>query len=519
LEITLNLDKDTNQTEVDVELFKKIGLKGHLLESIATKKFSTPTEIQEQAIPIVLQGKDIIAQAQTGSGKTAAFAWPALQQMSTHSKGIHTLVLVPTRELAQQVMEEFRFFGRPQKIKTACIVGGESYGRQLDAIKAGAKVMVATPGRLLDLLNRKKIKDFKPSLVVLDEADEMLDFGFIDDIKTILASIPKNRQTLFFSATFPRTIANLARDTQVDPVHIKLIKDQSEPHANIEQKLYLVKDNEREKALIRLIETEKPEKAIIFCRTRKDTNELCSSLSSKNIQAHALNGDLSQNERNRIIQDFKAGRNKLLIATDVASRGLDVKDLTHVFNYQIPDNKDRYTHRIGRTGRAGEKGKALTLATKSECSSHRVFRQSGKNNFIPSEIASKHEVEKIITKRFVDEIHIQQVSSDVRKKCAKILKDQDHFEWFCKLYASTVDDKQVIGPDHIGLPVTEVKNALSSTSSSKSSSFSGGRRSGFRSSRRPSSDSNERRSFRGGRSFSSSSSSSPRGSNRRRSSR
>jgi ATP-dependent RNA helicase DeaD len=479
----LNFEKNneselqTNTSEVSCK-FTNIGLTGHLLKSIKLKKFEQPTQIQEQAIPVILEGRDLIAQAQTGSGKTAAFAWPALQKMSG-KKGIEILVLVPTRELAHQVIEEFNFFGRPQKARTACVVGGESYGKQLDAIRAGAQVMVATPGRLLDLITRNRLKNFSPSLVVLDEADEMLDFGFIDDIRAILTAIPKERQTLFFSATFPRTIANLAKDTQINPVHVKLVKHQNESNKDIEQKLYIIKDSEREKALVRLIETETPEKAIVFCKTRRDTNELCSKLAAKNIQSHALNGELSQNERNRIIQDFKSGRNKLLIATDVASRGLDVKKLTHVFNYQIPDNQDRYTHRIGRTGRAGEKGKAITLATKAEYLGHRVFRQSEKKNFIPSEIASRTEVEKIITKKFIEEIHLQEISKDIRKKCAKILDGQDHFELFCKLYASTVSESSVIGPDHIGLPLSEVKNILSRTSTgskfsstSRSSSFS-----------------------------------------------
>jgi ATP-dependent RNA helicase DeaD len=239
--------------------------------------------------------------------------------------------------------------------------------------------VVATPGRLLDHLSSKRLKNFKPHMVILDEADEMLDMGFIEDIRKILTFTPNDRQTMLFSATIPAPIARLARESLKDPKQIKLVSE-GDTHKDIEQRLYVVKGNERESALLRLMEEETPEKAVVFCRTRRDTIELHEKLTRRGFMVQALHGDLSQDERTRAMESIKRGRTKILVATDVASRGLDIKDLSHVINYQLPECSDRYTHRIGRTGRAGNKGMAISFVTPTEFRSFNYLRHALNND-------------------------------------------------------------------------------------------------------------------------------------------
>ncbi len=374
--------------------FHSLGLAKHLVEALERSEIKSPTKIQAESIPVLMQGKDLIAQAKTGSGKTLAFALPALDKIK-NQKSTHTLVLTPTRELAQQVTNVFKQYSRQTKINIACVVGKESYTSQIESIRKGAQVVVATPGRLLDLLETKKINKFSPETVVFDEADEMLNMGFIDDIKSILKFIPEKRQTVFFSATFPQAIIKLAKMEQVNPISIRMDNEREKSSPLIEQHFFVIKNEEKKNAIIRLFEMNNPHKAIIFCRTKGDTEVLQNHFINKNFKAKALHGDLSQQDRKRAVNNFKDGSYNILIATDIASRGLDIDDLSHVFNYDLPENYDRYTHRIGRTGRAGKKGEAFTFTTKSEWRSNSFLRHVDMKNIKLAEIPNKEKVEKI----------------------------------------------------------------------------------------------------------------------------
>lgn len=457
--------------------FIDFNLNNNLLKGVQTVGFKDPSPIQEQAIPMVLAGSDLIGQAQTGSGKTAAFVIPAIEKLK-YDKSVEVLVLVPTRELCKQVVKEFERIAKFTKTRVVGVVGGESGYRQIELINRGAQVVVATPGRILDHLSSGRLKKFVPQLVVLDEADEMLDMGFIDDIRKILAYTPQNRQTLLFSATMPDAIARLAKDELKKPEHIRLTSKAAQ-HNDIEQLLYLIRPRERDAALIRLIDAEKPHKAVVFCRTRRDTTDVCENLVRSGIRALALHGDLSQNERTRAIREIKDGHAKVLVATDVASRGLDIPDLTHVFNYQVPENHERYTHRIGRTGRAGKKGKSITLATQQDVGGNYYLRNSTKQDskINLAEIPSLASVREEKNRDFFEDISSLSISKEAQKACESFVDHESSYEFLQKLYTYVMKKHQVKGPDLIGFSVGESERMLLNSRSSSSS------RNGFRSRR------------------------------------
>lgn len=342
--------------------FQTFNFKQALQRSIDDAGFKEPSPIQAQAIPVILNKKDIVGQAHTGTGKTAAFGLPILN-MIDNQKGVDALVIVPTRELAMQVSDELYRFGRYLNINTATVYGGQSYSRQLKHI-GSARVVVATPGRLMDLLKSNKI-ELTPSFVVLDEADEMLDMGFLDDIKAIFNYLPKQRQTLLFSATMPNAIKNLAKTILKEPEFITITQKEV-TNEKIKQTFYVVDEYERDDALIRLYDYKNPVKSIIFCRTKKEVDRLCTYLISQGYTAKALHGDMEQRQREEVIKAFKGNKLEILIATDVAARGLDVNDVSHVFNYHLPFDSESYVHRIGRTGRAGKEGMAVSIITPHE---------------------------------------------------------------------------------------------------------------------------------------------------------
>ena len=342
--------------------FKDFNFKANLQKSIDEAGFKEPSPIQKDAIPVVLQGKDIVGQAQTGTGKTAAFGLPIINMMKG-GKGVEAVVIVPTRELAMQVSDELFRFGKNCGVHTATVYGGQSYNMQLRNIDRSS-IIVATPGRLIDLLKGKKIS-ISPSFVVLDEADEMLDMGFLDDIKEIFTYLPKQRQTLLFSATMPPAIKKLAQNILVEPEFITITKSEV-TNSKITQSFYVVDEYERDDALIRLYDFKNPEKSIIFCRTKKEVDRLSTYLVSQGHMAKGLHGDMEQRQREEVIRSFKKGALDVLIATDVAARGLDVNDVTHVFNYHLPFDSESYVHRIGRTGRAGKEGTAVSIVTPHE---------------------------------------------------------------------------------------------------------------------------------------------------------
>ncbi len=346
--------------------FKELGLSEESLHAIHMKGFEEPTEIQKKIIPLILENKiDLIGQAQTGTGKTAAFALPIIEQLQTRSGHLQALVLVPTRELAIQVAEEFNSLRGNKNIHAAPIYGGQSYDTQLRRLKKGVDVVVGTPGRMIDLLNKKSMSLSEVSFVVLDEADEMLNMGFIDDIEDILGRTNSNRRTLLFSATMPERIATLAKKYMGKREIIKT-KHSGETTQLTEQIYYEVKESDKLDALCRIIDTTVEFYGLVFCRTKIDVDNVVSKLSDRGYDTEGLHGDISQNVREKILTKFRNKKINVLIATDVAARGLDIDELTHVINFALPQDPESYLHRIGRTGRAGKEGTAITFISPEE---------------------------------------------------------------------------------------------------------------------------------------------------------
>lgn len=337
-----------------------------LLKGVKIAGFREPSPIQKMVIPIISQGHDLVGQAHTGTGKTAAFGLPLMNKIA--NKEIErALVLTPTRELATQVSDELYHLGRFCGIRTITVYGGVGYGRQIALINKGVQVIVATPGRLKDLYKKGKIDSFNPEIIVLDEADEMLDMGFLDEIKEIFEYIPQNRQTLLFSATMPEPIKELSNYILSEPQFISVVgEDKSTANNVIEQSYYVIRESERDEAIVRLLEVEETDKCIVFCRMKREVDRLTEHLKAMGFLAEGLHGDLEQLDREQIVRSYRRGESKIMVATDVASRGLDVKNVTHVFNYHIPFDPQSYVHRIGRTGRAGKPGKAITLVSTEE---------------------------------------------------------------------------------------------------------------------------------------------------------
>ena len=345
--------------------FDSLNLRPELVRAITELGFTTPTPIQSGMIPLMLTGADVIGQAQTGTGKTAAFALPILHNLEPGQGIPQALVLAPTRELAMQVADAVWNYGQHLKVRVLAVYGGSSYSRQITRLKKGVDVVVATPGRLLDLLERGVLDLSGVRTVVLDEADEMLKMGFIEDVENILATTPDERQTALFSATLPGPIRRLADKYMRDPQSVTIQREQVTAEM-IEQRCYLVNERDKLAALTRLFEVEDITSALIFARTRVGTGELANELTVRGFPAEALNGDLSQDARERIMARFRNNQIKVLVATDVAARGLDVDDISHVFNYDLPDEAEVYVHRVGRTGRAGKTGLAISLVTPRE---------------------------------------------------------------------------------------------------------------------------------------------------------
>ncbi len=344
--------------------FTSLNLRDEIMQAITELGYSTPTPIQAALIPIMLSGADVIGQAQTGTGKTAAFALPILQNFKPQRQP-QALVLAPTRELALQVANSMTEYGKHMNLRVLAVYGGQPYGPQIGSLKRGVDIVVGTPGRLNDLLERKVLNLSEIRTVVLDEADEMLNMGFIEEVEKILAETPPERQTALFSATVPPRIRSLANRFMRDPQSVN-IKRETLTLASTEQRYYLVHENEKTNALTRLFEIEPIKSALIFARTRAETATLANELVVRGIPAEAIHGDLDQNARERVLGRFRANQLKVLVATDVAARGLDIEDISHVFNYHLPDDAEVYIHRIGRTGRAGKTGIAITLVSPRE---------------------------------------------------------------------------------------------------------------------------------------------------------
>jgi ATP-dependent RNA helicase DeaD len=348
--------------------FAELGLRPELLHTLSSLGYEEPTPIQRTAIPHLLEGKDVLGLAATGTGKTAAFALPLLQLMETGAEFPSALILVPTRELAVQVAQAVHRYGKEMGVEVLPIYGGQSFSQQLKVLRRGVDVIVATPGRALDHIRRGTLELGALTTLILDEADEMLDMGFADDLEAILAEVPKERQTLLFSATLGPRIEKIAAKYLSDPVEVR-IKAEAEAEGEgplIRQIAYTVRRPHKLMALGRVLDLESPEAALVFCRTRNDVDELVESLLGRGHRAEAMHGGMSQDERDRVMKKLRGGTVDLLVATDVAARGLDIAHLTHVVNYDVPSAPKSYVHRIGRVGRAGREGVAITLVDPRE---------------------------------------------------------------------------------------------------------------------------------------------------------
>ena len=398
--------------------FTDFDFRADLARAIARNGFTEPSPIQEKSIPVILDGKDMVGQAHTGTGKTAAFTLPLLQKI-TGKDGVEIVVIVPTRELATQVADEmYRFSRNMGNIRTATVYGGTSYKRQINHIE-GAGIIVATPGRFLDLLDRKKI-DISPKYIVLDEADEMLNMGFLEDIRRIFSHFENREQTLMFSATMPNEIKELAKTILKDPEFIRVEK-QAVTKNSIKQYFYVVDEHERDDAIVRLIDVYNPKKAIVFCRTKKETSRLGDFLAGQGHKVASLHGDIEQWERQKTMKAFRKNEYEILVATDVAARGIDVRGVTHVFNYHIPLDPESYVHRIGRTGRAERKGSAMTLVTPYEISElKRIEKEMGSNmelEMVPNSKGSGDTSKDVLTLlKDIKEVDVSEVLESVMKK-------------------------------------------------------------------------------------------------------
>ncbi len=384
--------------------FKDLNISSHIEQAVLDMGFEEATPIQSLAIPCILEGKDVIGQAQTGTGKTAAFGIPLLEMVDPDDNTLQAAVICPTRELAIQVAEELRTLSKfMKKIKVLPIYGGQPIDRQIKALNKGVQIIIGTPGRLMDHMRRGTLKMDYVKIVVLDEADEMLDMGFREDIELILRDTPEDRQTLLFSATMSRDILNLTRKFQKDPEFLKVVpKELTVPET---QQIYFeVKEKMKLDLLSRLLDLYNPNLSLVFCNTKRRVDKLLGHLQVRGYLADGLHGDLTQKQRDRVMSKFRNGKIDVLVATDVAARGIDVEDIEVVFNYDVPNDDEYYVHRIGRTGRAGKKGKAITFVSGKEIYQLRNIQRYTKTKIEQQEIPSLRDVQEVKTDLFLKNV-------------------------------------------------------------------------------------------------------------------
>ena len=414
--------------------FNELNLSADLLAEIEKAGFVEASPIQEQTIPLALEGKDVIGQAQTGTGKTAAFGLPTLEKIHTEDATIQALVIAPTRELAVQSQEELFRFGRSKGVKVRSVYGGSSIEKQIKALKSGAHIVVGTPGRLLDLIKRKALKLQDIETLILDEADEMLNMGFLEDIEAIISRVPENRQTLLFSATMPEAIKRIGVQFMKEPEHVKIAAKELTTEL-VDQYYIRVKEQEKFDTMTRLMDVEQPELAIVFGRTKRRVDELIRGLKIRGFRAEGIHGDLDQNKRLRVLRDFKNGNLDVLVATDVAARGLDISGVTHVYNYDIPQDPESYVHRIGRTGRAGKSGQSITFVAPNEMGYLQIIENLTKKRMKGLKPASAEEAFqakkqvalKKIERDFADETiraNFEKFGKDARKLAAEFTPEE-----------------------------------------------------------------------------------------------
>lgn len=376
-----------------MSLFSELGLKQELLEGVERLGFTEPTKVQELAIPTILESaQDLVALAQTGTGKTGAFGLPLLHKIDPDNKNVQAIVLSPTRELAIQIAKDLKAFAKKLKgVKTVAIYGGSEIRTQIKALENGCQVVVGTPGHMLDLIRRRKLRVENIQTLVLDEADEMLNMGFQEDLDAILADTPSEKQTLLFSATMPKQMSSMAKKYMHEPAEIE-VGERNSGSKDVEHEYFVVKANNRFETLKRLVDIHPSMYGIIFCRTRNETMDISKWLRRDGYEVDALNGDLSQNQRDQVMNRFRKSELKILVATDVATRGLDVNNLSHIVNYNLPDDLEVYIHRSGRTGRAGNKGICMSIVSPREQSRIRRLEKMAFQPFIKSEVPTGEEI-------------------------------------------------------------------------------------------------------------------------------
>lgn len=387
------------------EKFEELGLSNKINKALQDAGYEKTTPIQAKAIPQILKGKDIIGQSQTGTGKTASYSLPIIEKIDKDNKNVQAIILAPTRELAIQITEEIRKFTKyEEQINCLAIYGGEQIENQIKRLKKGVKIIIGTPGRVIDHINRKTLKLNNIKMVVLDEADEMLKMGFEEDINTILSTISEDRQTILFSATMNPKIANIAKKYLKNPINIK-VKSKQLTVENIEQISLELKQGMKDEVVMRLIEINNPKKVVIFCNTKKKADNLIEVLKQKGYKAECLHGDIKQTQRQRIMNMFKNGDFKILVATDVVARGIDVDELELVINYDIPQEEEYYVHRIGRTGRNGNKGKAYTFVVGKEKNKIKGIEKYANTKMLVGKLPTLEQVNEVRNNKLIKKIN------------------------------------------------------------------------------------------------------------------
>jgi len=396
--------------------FKQLGLEANMLQAITDMGFTEPSEVQEKAIPVLLQeDTDLVALAQTGTGKTAAFGFPMLQKIDMDSRTTQGLILSPTRELCLQITNEMKNYGKHCKgLNVTAIYGGASITDQARQVKKGAQVIVATPGRMKDMISRRLVDISKIEYCVLDEADEMLNMGFFEDITDILSHTPDDKSTWLFSATMPKEVSIIAKKFMHDPVEIT-VGNKNESTSSVSHEYYLVNTRDRYQALKRLADANPDIFSVVFCRTKRDTQKVAENLIEDGYNAGALHGDLSQNQRDLVMKSFRNKQIQMLVATDVAARGIDVEDITHVINYQLPDEIEIYTHRSGRTGRAGKEGISMVIVSKSETRKIKSIERKINKTFVKKEIPSGMAICEVQLMSLANKIHNTEINHEIDK--------------------------------------------------------------------------------------------------------
>ena len=427
--------------------FEELNVDEKILKAIGDMGFEEASPIQAKAIPVVLEGKDIVGQAQTGTGKTAAYGIPMLQSIDPKLKCVQAVVLCPTRELAVQVADEIRKLAKyMSSIKVLPVYGGQEIVRQIKSLKTGVQIVVGTPGRVMDHMRRKTVKFDKVKMVILDEADEMLNMGFREDMETILTQMPEERQTVMFSATMPKAIMDIARTFQNDAEVIKVVRKELTVE-NIEQYYFEVRSKNKDEILSRLIDIYNPKLSVVFCNTKKQVDDLISELKGRGYFADGIHGDMKQAQRDRVMNDFRKGKTEILIATDVAARGIDVDDVDIVFNYDLPQDEEYYVHRIGRTGRAGRAGLAFSFVTGKEIYKLKDIERYCKTKIMARQIPSLDDVKNTRIDNLFEQVRKTLEAgglADMRAIVEEKINDEDYTS--IDLAAALL--KMVLGDDH-----------------------------------------------------------------------